>query len=96
MPLTRRCLCLWFIPGALLGERAHQVHEVPACLIRRSIAFARHLPLTGADHPKKLAVGHFLNRGRVAPVAEFQLHVRSKITLTVATLAVTHGAIVAK
>src|SRR5713226_10382684 len=94
--LTRRRLRLWLISRALFGKRAHQVHEVPACLFWRSIAFAWHLPLPVADNPKELAVGYFLQGRRVAPVAELELHVRSEVTLTVAANAVTHRAIVAK
>src|SRR5437016_6132211 len=94
--LTWRRLGLWFIPGALFGERAHQVHEVPAYFFRGSVAFAGHLPLTVAHNPKKFAIGHLLDGRSVAPVAEFKLHVRGEVTLTVATFAVTHRAIVAK
>src|SRR6266849_3774385 len=94
--LTRRRLRLWLISRALFGKRAHQIHEVPACLFWRSISFARHLPLTIADDPKELAVGRFLQGRRVAPVAELELHVRSEVTLAVAAYAVTHRAIVAK
>src|SRR5260370_29425086 len=94
--LTRRRLRLWFIRGALFRKRAHQVHEVPADFFRRSVAFARHLPFTVADNPKKLAVRHLFDGRSVAPVAQLKLHVRSHVTLTVATLAVTHRAIVAK
>src|SRR5260370_7130922 len=94
--LILRTLALRPFDRALLGERAHQVHEVPADFFRRSIAFARHLPLALANNPKELAVGHLLDGSSVAPVAEFKLHVRSEVTLTVATFAVTHSAIVAK
>src|SRR2546429_7800141 len=76
--------------------RAHQAHEVPAYLFRRSLAFAWHLAFTAADNPEELAVGHLLEGRSVAPVSEFELHVRNQVTLTVATLAVTHSAIVAK
>src|SRR6184192_4417820 len=51
---------------------------------------------TAADNPEELAVGHLLEGRSVAPVSEFELHVRNQVTLTVATLAVTHSAIVAK
>src|SRR6266851_8778521 len=94
--LTRRRLCLWFIRGALFRKRAHQVHEVPADFFRRSVAFARHLPFTVADNPKELAVRHLFDGRSVAPVAQLKLHVRSQVTLTVATLAVTHCAIISK
>src|SRR5258708_4258854 len=81
---------------ALLGKRAHQVHEIPSDFFRRSIAFARHLPLTLANNPKELAVSHLFDGRSVAPVTEFKLHIRSEVTLPVATFAVTHSAIVAK
>src|SRR5437870_12622288 len=93
--LTWRRLGLWFIPGALFGERAHQVHEVPAYFFRGSVAFAEHLPLTVAHNPKTFAIGHLLDGRSVAPVAEFNLHVRGNVILTVATSHVTHRAIVA-
>src|SRR5260370_1537483 len=93
--LILRTLALRPFDRALLGERAHQVHEVPADFFRRSIAFARHLALTLANNPKELAVGHLLDGSSVAPVAEFKLHVRSELTPTIATFAVTHTAIVA-
>src|SRR5713226_9225681 len=80
--LTRRRLRLWFIRGALFRKRAHQVHEVPADFFRRSVAFARHLPLTVADNTKELAVGHLFDGRGVAPVAQLKLHVRSQVTLT--------------
>src|SRR5713226_10277924 len=94
--LILRTFALRPFDRALLGKRAHQVHEVPSDFFRRSIAFAWHLPLTLANNPKELAVGHLLDGTSVAPVAEFKLHVRSEVTLTVATFAVTHSAIVAK
>src|SRR5713226_9097090 len=93
--LTRRRLRLWFIRGALFRTRAHQVHEVPADFFRRSVAFARHLPLAVANNPKELAVGHLFDGRTVAPVAEIKLHVRSQVTLTVTAFAVAHRAIVA-
>src|SRR6266850_3862066 len=73
--LTRRRLRLRLIPCTLLGKGAHQVHEIPACLLRRSVAFARHLSLAIADYPEEFAVGHFLKSSSVAPITEFQLHV---------------------
>src|SRR6267143_2370187 len=94
--LTRRRLRLRFVRGAFLGERAHQVHEVPAYFFRRSVAFARHLAFPLADNPEELTVGDLLNRRSVAPVAEVQLHIRGEVAFTVATFAVTHGAIVPK
>src|SRR6266851_681077 len=57
--LILRTLALRPFYRALLGKRAHQVHEVPADFFRRSIAFARHLPLTLANNPKELTVATF-------------------------------------
>src|SRR6266481_1434442 len=94
--LTRRRFRLRLIPCTLLGKGAHQVHEIPAFLLRRSVAFARHLSLAIADYPEEFAVGHFLKSSSVAPIAEFKLHVRDEVALAVAALAMTHRAVITK
>src|SRR5260370_40138676 len=64
--LILRTFALRPFDRALLGKRAHQVHEVPADFFRRSIAFPRHLPLPLPTNPKNFAFVHLLH-GSTAP-----------------------------
>src|SRR5712692_9318883 len=75
---------LGLVASTLLTKGANQVHEVPAYLFRRSIAFAGHLPFAAADDPKELAVGHLLDGRSIAPVMQVELHLHGKIAFPIA------------
>src|ERR1700693_1979829 len=80
----------------LLGERTHEVHEVPPHFFLCSIAFTRHFSLAVADDPEELSVRHFFEGGSVTPVAQLKFHVRGEIAFAVAGFSMTHRAVVAK
>src|SRR5260370_8607894 len=94
-PVVLRGFGLGIIAGALFGERAHQVHQIPSHLFWGTVALTpKHLALTVADDEEELSIGQLLDAGSVAPIVKFQLHFSGEFALAVTILPVTHGAVV--